>query len=131
MLRPDRSALPPYAERSVIRRFDFLRAPLVDPDRKRSTHGDSLFVLDGIRGLAVLIVIASHTGAFGMGGQGSLGVLLFFFLSGFVLTLPYADEPRRLVNRAELFRFAASRVLRIVPIYLEQILIIRDRILRL
>jgi peptidoglycan/LPS O-acetylase OafA/YrhL len=106
------------------RLLGFLKAPLVDPDRKRSTHGDSLFVLDGTRGLAVLIVIASHTGAFGMGGQGSLGVLLFFFLSGFVLTLPYADEPRRLVNRAELFRFAASRVLRIVPIYLVAVAVV-------
>lgn len=102
----------------AVRVGKFLKAPLVDPDRKRSTHGDSLLGLDGIRGLAALIVMASHTGAFGMGGQGSLGVLLFFFLSGFVLTLPYADEPRRLVNGAELFRFAASRVLRILPIYL-------------
>jgi len=91
---------------------------MVDPDRKRSTHGDSLFVLDGIRGLAVLIVIASHTAAFSMRGQGSIGVLLFFFLSGFVLTLPYAHEPRRLLNGTELYRFASSRVLRIVPIYL-------------
>ncbi len=66
----------------------------------------------------MLIVIAIHTDAFGMYGQGSLGVLLFFFLSGFVLTLPFADEPRRLMDRGELFRFAASRVLRIVPIYL-------------
>ncbi len=118
MLRPDRPALQPHGERSVIRLLDFLKAPLIDADRKRSTYGDRLFVLDGIRGVAVLIVIASHTSAFGMRGHGSLGVLLFFFLSGFVLTLPYADEPRRLLSGTELYRFTASRVLRIVPIYL-------------
>lgn len=108
----------------MSRLSNFLMAPLIDPDSKSSTHGDSIFVLDGIRGLAVLIVIASHTQAFGMSGQGTLGVLLFFFLSGFVLTLPYAHEPQRLAKGSELFRFAASRVLRIVPIYLVAVAVI-------
>ena len=81
-------------------------------------------VLDGIRGLAVLIVLASHTSAFGMHGQGSLGVLLFFFLSGYVLTIPYARNPARLFSKKELFRFSINRILRIVPIYIVAVLFI-------
>jgi len=95
----------------------YATAPFSDLDSKRSTHGDSLYVLDGVRGFAALVVMLSHTAAFGMKEQGSLGVLLFFFLSGFVLTLPYAHNPRRLLDGGELYRFAASRFLRIVPIY--------------
>lgn len=60
-----------------------------------------------------------------MYGQGSLGVLLFFMLSGFVLTLPYTDEHcPRLMIRSELWRFSVNRVLRIIPIYLVAILFI-------
>jgi hypothetical protein len=78
----------------------YATAPFSDLDSKRSTHGDSLYVLDGVRGFAALVVMLSHTAAFGMKEQGSLGVLLFFFLSGFVLTLPYAHNPRRLLDGA-------------------------------
>lgn len=98
--------------------YNYLLSPFTDLNKKRSTHGDSLYVLDGLRGLAVLIVLMSHSAAFGMHGQGSLGVLLFFFLSGFVLTLPYAETPGNLLNKNELFRFASNRFLRIVPVYL-------------
>ena len=62
----------------------YLLDPFTDINQKRSNHGDSLHTLDGLRGIAVIIVLMSHTAAFGMYGQGSLGVLLFFFLSGFV-----------------------------------------------
>lgn len=96
----------------------YLLAPFTDINKKRSTHGDSLYVLDGLRGIAVLVVLMSHSAAFGMHGQGSLGVLLFFFLSGFVLTLPYAESPCKLLNKNELFRYVSNRVLRIVPVYL-------------
>ncbi len=99
-------------------------SPFTDPDRKKSSQGTSLFALDGVRGMAVLIVMTSHTSAFGMYGQGSLGVLLFFMLSGFVLTLPYADAPSRLMHRSELYRFAINRILRIMPAYLAAVLFI-------
>lgn len=91
--------------------------PFTDIDNKQSSFGQSVAALDGLRGLAVLIVIASHTSAFGMHGQGSLGVLLFFFLSGYVLSLPYIDRPERLWSGNELLRYATNRCLRIVPAY--------------
>ena len=75
--------------------FRFLISPFLNPNSKRSTHGVNYSELDGLRGLAVLVVIASHTAAFSMYVQGSLGVLMFFFLSGFVLSLPFVDKPNK------------------------------------
>jgi peptidoglycan/LPS O-acetylase OafA/YrhL len=100
-------------------------SPFTDPNQKRSAHGDSLRALDGVRGLAVTIVIASHAGAFGMAGQGGLGILLFFMLSGFVLMLPFADRPERIFQRDVLLRFVTNRALRIVPVFLVAVLLIR------
>ena len=100
----------------------YILAPFTDIYQKRSSHGDSLYTLDGLRGIAVIIVLMSHTAAFGMYGQGSLGVLLFFFLSGFVLTLPYTENPKRFLNKKELSRYVINRVLRIVPVYIVAVL---------
>ena len=82
--------------------------------------------LDGVRGLAILLVLAIHF--LGMrtpqgrgqyllvkaAGYGMLGVDLFFVLSGFLITgllLDGRTEPRPLRN------FYARRVLRIFPLY--------------
>lgn len=95
----------------------FLLQPFTDVSFKRSSNGTSIFELDGLRGLAVLIVLASHTSAFGMYGQGSLGVLLFFYLSGYVLTLPFLERPERIREKKVFLQYCLNRVLRIVPIY--------------
>ena len=107
-----------------MRLFNYLASAFTDPDRKRSAGGDSLFTLDGVRGLAVLIVIASHTNVFGMAGLGSLGVLLFFMLSGFVLTLPFVDRPEHIFSWRTLWHFYANRALRVVPVYLVAVIYI-------
>lgn len=103
----------------------YLAGPWADVDGRRSSHGDSVAVLDGIRGLAVLIVLASHTGAFGMAGQGSVGVFLFFALSGFVLMLPFAERPARIFQLREVWHYVANRALRIVPLYVAAVLFLR------
>lgn len=62
--------------------------------------------LDGIRGLAVLLVIVSHAGL-GRGG-GAVGVTLFFVLSGYLIT--------GILLRGFTFRdFYARRVRRLAP----------------
>ena len=84
---------------------------------KSPSSGKTLNELDGLRGLAVLIVIASHTQAFGMKGQGALGVWLFFVLSGFLLTkIILQNLPESLgINR--LTKYFIRRVARIIPMY--------------
>ncbi|MCG8277899.1 acyltransferase family protein [Stenotrophomonas sp. NLF4-10] len=87
--------------------------------------GGHVLLLDGLRGLAVLIVIGSHLSNAGwlpfpnLSGIGKSGVYLFFVLSAYLLAnamlgLPLADllTPRYWLN------YALRRILRIWPLYL-------------
>jgi peptidoglycan/LPS O-acetylase OafA/YrhL len=55
-------------------------ATLVSSPRQQAHHIDSF---DGIRGIAVLMVILRHAGCF---YNGWVGVDIFFVLSGFLIT---------------------------------------------
>lgn len=98
---------------AVIRAY--LLSPFTDLNVKTSSYGQSDFALDGLRGIAVLTVIASHTHAFGMTGQGSLGVQLFFALSGYLLSMPFIGKPAKIFSARTIARFYANRLLRIMP----------------
>lgn len=68
--------------------------------------------LDGLRGLAVLLVVVAHTLP---GVQGfTLGVDIFFVLSGFLITRVVIDELAR-SGHASLTRFYIRRVFRLFP----------------
>ncbi len=69
--------------------------------------------LDGLRGLAVLIVIAYHGGWFGIAG-GFIGVDLFFLLSGFLITRLLVDEHHR-NGKISMKGFYVRRGLRLLP----------------
>jgi peptidoglycan/LPS O-acetylase OafA/YrhL len=70
--------------------------------------------LDGLRGLAVLLVLTYHfAGAHLMHG-GWAGVDIFFCLSGFLITALILDE-RRVYGRLDLPRFYARRGCRLLP----------------
>jgi peptidoglycan/LPS O-acetylase OafA/YrhL len=71
--------------------------------------------LDGVRGLAVLLVLFAHTGAPG-GHLGVLGVDIFFVLSGFLITTLLATEKEQR-GRISLPKFWARRALRLMPAY--------------
>ena len=92
--------------------------------RPRSRH-DHLNALDGLRGLAVLIVLGSHLSNAGflpqpgLSGSGKSGVYLFFTLSAFLLTRALLRRP--LADFTSAWRwadYALRRVLRIWPLYL-------------
>lgn len=73
--------------------------------------------LDGVRGLAVLIVILFH--ARGANGQrilpgGYIGVDVFFVLSGFLITCLLVQE-YQVRGRIDLGRFWVRRALRLLP----------------
>ncbi|WP_442682415.1 acyltransferase family protein [Stenotrophomonas sp. JC08] len=81
--------------------------------------------LDGLRGLAVLIVIGSHLSNAGwlpwpnLSGIGKSGVYLFFVLSAYLLAHAMLARPlASLANRRYWINYALRRVLRIWPLYL-------------
>lgn len=74
--------------------------------------------LDGVRAFAILLVVASHTSAFGMTGQGGLGVAIFFTLSGFLLVIPsIPDGEERFCSISSILLFYLKRALRLLPSY--------------
>lgn len=75
-------------------------------------------VLDGIRGVAALMVMVMHSTR--MFPNADLAVDLFFMLSGFVLAHGYGD---RLGTAADRRRFVIARLIRLYPLYLAGCLI--------
>lgn len=68
-------------------------------------------VLDGLRGIAILLVILSHTGVV---PNGYVGVDLFFALSGFLITTLLYEERQR-AGTISLRRFYERRARRLLP----------------
>jgi peptidoglycan/LPS O-acetylase OafA/YrhL len=87
------------------------------PATSASRQGDRAFAhvpaLDGLRGVAVALVLAYHFGVPAFGG-GFLGVDLFFVLSGFLITtlLLYEWNSRSAID---LFQFWFRRARRLLP----------------
>jgi peptidoglycan/LPS O-acetylase OafA/YrhL len=97
----------------------------------KPSDGEHLGVLDGLRGLAIVLVVLAHSGQMGyrpgfdLGSVrvgietltvgGSLGVEMFFYLSGFVLFLPYARAMLEGTALPTLGHFIDRRVMKIVP----------------
>jgi peptidoglycan/LPS O-acetylase OafA/YrhL len=78
--------------------------------------------LDGLRGLAILLVIADHVmvNNFRMAvnnNLGGLGVLLFFVLSGFLIT-GLLDREKLSTGHISFSRFYVRRVLRLFPAFI-------------
>jgi peptidoglycan/LPS O-acetylase OafA/YrhL len=97
------------------RETDVTPSPLRSTDRPQapdaSRHVPSL---DGVRGLAVLLVLAFHAWPSQWTAFGWMGVDLFFVLSGFLITGILADG-RDTAHRARTFYI--RRILRIMPLY--------------
>ncbi len=80
-----------------------------------------IHTLTGLRGLAALIVFISHSAnesmlpaALGL-GFGQVGVMIFFVLSGFLISHLYVKED---FNSENVKRYFFARVARIFPLYL-------------
>ena len=69
--------------------------------------------LEGLRGIAILLVLACHLAIPGA-GAGFIGVDIFFVLSGFLITGLLVDEHER-TGRIQLGAFYARRARRILP----------------
>lgn len=80
---------------------------------KGSGHG-RVPGLDGLRGLAVLLVVLAHANIPIVRYGGIAGVALFFVLSGFLITTLLVRERRRF-GHVSLRSFYARRALRLLP----------------
>jgi peptidoglycan/LPS O-acetylase OafA/YrhL len=107
---------------------------LVSQSKVEKQTGTHIDILDGFRGLAILLVMWFHIwqqswlGAeikiFGLNlnfdfipRTGFLGVELFFFISGFVLFYPYARSIFEGTKSPTLKKYAYRRFIKIVPTY--------------
>lgn len=70
--------------------------------------------LDGLRGVAVLLVIGAHARVVGLAGDGYIGVEMFFALSGFLITALLLQE-RSTSGTVSLRGFYRRRALRLLP----------------
>jgi peptidoglycan/LPS O-acetylase OafA/YrhL len=69
--------------------------------------------LNGIRAISVLLVVSAHSGVSAI-IPGGLGVTIFFFLSGYLITTLMLAESERLGNIA-ILSFYARRAFRLAP----------------
>src|SRR6266550_1533323 len=123
---------------SIFQRFGQWIAVLLD-DNQQNGKQNTIAVLDGVRGIAVLMVIVFHinriTGddlwsrttyplASSISTAGGTGVTLFFVLSGFLLFMPFAKallfKTSWPLNRV----FYLRRFLRIIPGYYVSLLLL-------
>lgn len=96
---------------------------MTKPDSDNTPHfadKDHIDVLDGVRGVAALMVVVSHSANSGLlpgflgNGLGQMGVGLFFGLSGFLMAHLYLWRPP---EGAELRRYFVHRGARVLPLY--------------
>lgn len=94
-------------------------------DTRVDQYPRHLPALDGLRGLAALLVVLGHLPEFGFdawtaAGTRDWGVVLFFALSGFLMGHLYLRRDCTALAAAD---FAVARIARIVPIYFIVILL--------
>ncbi len=100
----------------ACRRFSSKSVPAFnDIEAKRSSSGINIGSLDGVRGLAALLVLGQHTGLTKTGGI--FGVWLFFCLSGFLLAGPFVRQPALAMSGSFMTSYLFRRIKRIVPMY--------------
>src|SRR5690349_6612855 len=93
---------------------------VADTTPKTRRAGRNIPALDGIRAVAVLLVLAEHGGVPGVPG-GFLGVDVFFVLSGFLITSLLLDELGR-TGRISLRDFWVRRARRLLPALIVMVL---------
>lgn len=108
----------------VLKNIKFSLFPaFCDISNKKPSSGMNVYALDGLRGVAAVMVVADHSwGRFT--GQGAGGVWLFMSLSGFLLARPFIRQPKQALSLQYWSDFFLRRIRRIVPAYYVYIIVI-------
>lgn len=91
------------------------RLPDYDQSRLFVNSAERLPILDGLRAISILLVLASHMLPLGPKilrfnyTAGAMGMSLFFALSGFLIT-------STLIHNSNIFEFFVKRLARIIPL---------------
>jgi peptidoglycan/LPS O-acetylase OafA/YrhL len=90
------------------------------PNASHHAPSTQILSLNAVRGIAALLVVVSHLPEqaglhFGPIHEGSLGVMVFFTLSGFLMGYLYLGQP---AGWREVARYSIARFSRIAPPYL-------------
>lgn len=84
---------------------------------KRKSPSNRLLSLQALRGIAILTVFVDH--AHLVNKLGSWGVVIFFIMSGFLMTLNYMEQGR--INKISILsniQFAFSRFRKLLPLHI-------------
>jgi peptidoglycan/LPS O-acetylase OafA/YrhL len=84
---------------------------------------ERLDALDGLRGLAAMMVIADHTCGW-FTGLGATGVWIFFALSGFLLARPFIHNADFVLSLDYMSGYFRRRFIRILPMYYAYIFVV-------
>ncbi len=105
-------------------RFDPQSIPAIsDLSSKSSGISGYRLELDGLRGIAALLVLLEHTW-WRFAGSGATGVWIFFGLSGYLLTQPFISSPARAMDPGYVTGYIFRRLARILPMYFITLLLI-------
>jgi peptidoglycan/LPS O-acetylase OafA/YrhL len=88
-----------------------------DIHNKLPSSGINYDALDGLRGLAAILVLGDHSGSPLFKGLGAIGVLIFFSLSGFLLSIPFVKDPSRITSFEYITEYFKRRLKRILPMF--------------
>ncbi|HEX5466231.1 MAG TPA: acyltransferase, partial [Candidatus Limnocylindrales bacterium] len=79
--------------------------------------------LDGLRGVAILIVMLGHLNVLGLGAAAKVGVMLFFVLSGYLITSLMVAE-QAATGTVDLRAFYLRRAARLLPALLLVLIVV-------
>ena len=87
------------------------------------TSPERFDALDGLRGIAAMMVVADHTCGW-FRGLGASGVWIFFATSGFLLARPFVVNSQAILSFAYMSTYLRRRCMRILPMYYTYIFVV-------